>query len=48
MELDINLTETVACSMNQETGTPVQECEFQANYMTGTDNSLDDLETISE
>ena len=48
MELDINLTETISCSMNQETGTAVQECEFQANQITGTDNSLDDLETISE
>ena len=48
MELDINLTETVSCSMSQETGTPVQECEFQANQMTGTDNSLDDLEIVSE
>jgi hypothetical protein len=48
MELDINLTETVSCSLSQETGTPVQECEFKANYMTGTDNSLDDLEVISE
>jgi hypothetical protein len=48
MDMDINLTETVACSMNQETGTSIQECEFQANQMTGTDNSLDDLETISE
>ena len=48
MELDINLTETVSCAMSQETGTPVQECEFQANYITKTDNSLDDLEIISE
>jgi hypothetical protein len=48
MDMDINLTETVACSLSQETGTAVQECEFQANQMTGTDNSLDDLETISE
>ena len=48
MEQDINLTETVSCSLSQETGTPVQECEFKANYMTGTDNSLDDLEVISE
>ena len=48
MELDINLTETVSCSLSQETGTPVQECEVKANYMTGTDNSLDDLEVISE
>ena len=48
MELDINLTETVSCSMSQETGTSIQECEFQANQMTGTDNSLDDLEIVSE
>ena len=48
MELDINLTETVSCSLSQETGTPVQECEFKANQMTGTDNSLDDLEIVSE
>ena len=48
MDFDINLTETVACSLFQETGTAVQECEFKANYMTGTDNSLDDLEVISE
>jgi hypothetical protein len=48
MDIDINLTETVACSLSQETGTAVQECEFQANQMTGTDNSLDDLEVISE
>ena len=48
MELDINLTETVSCSMCQETETPVQECEFKANYMTGTDNSFDDLEIVSE
>ena len=48
MDMDINLNETVSCSMSQETGTPVQECEFQANQMTGTNNSLDDLETISE
>ena len=48
MDIDINLTETVSCSLSQETGTPVQECEFQANYMTGTDNSLDDLEVVSE
>ena len=48
MDFDINLTETISCSMNQETGTSIQECEFQANQMTGTDNSLDDLETISE
>jgi len=48
MDIDINLTETVACSLSQETGTAVQECEFKANYMTGTDNSLDDLEVISE
>ena len=48
MDMDINLTETVACSLSLETGTAVQECEFQANYMTGTDNSLDDLEIVSE
>jgi len=48
MELDINLTETVSCALAQGTGTPVQECEFQANYITKTDNSLDDLEVISE
>jgi hypothetical protein len=48
MELDINLTETVSWTLCQETGTSIQECEFQANQMTGTDNSLDDLETISE
>jgi hypothetical protein len=48
MELDINLTETVACSMNQETGTSIQECEFQANQMTGTDNSLDDIEVDND
>ena len=48
MDMDINLTETVACSLFQETGTSIQECEFQANQMTGTDNSLDDLETVSE
>ena len=48
MDIDINLNETVSCAMAQDTGTPVQECEFQANYMTGTDNSLDDLEVISE
>jgi len=48
MDMDINLTESVSCSMSQETGTSIQECEFQANYMTGTDNSLDDLETVSE
>ena len=48
MDTDINLTETVSCAMCQETGTPVQECEFKANYMTGTDNSLDDLEIVSE
>ena len=41
---DINLTETVSCSMSQETGTPIQECEFQANLLTGTDNSLDEIE----
>ena len=48
MDMDINLTESVACSMSQETGTSIQECEFKANYMTGNDNSLDDLETVSE
>ena len=48
MDIDINLNETVSCSTAQDTGTPVQECEFQANSMTGTDNSLDDLETVSE
>ena len=48
MDTDINLNETVSCSMSQETGTPVQVCEFQANQMTGTDNSLDDLEIVSE
>jgi len=48
MELDINLTESVSWTLCQETGTSIQECEFQANQMTGTDNSLDDLETISE
>ena len=48
MDFDINLNETVSCSLSQETGTPVQECEFQANYITKTDNSLDDLEVISE
>ena len=48
MDNDINLNETVSCSMNQETGTSIQECEFQANQMTGTDNSLDDLEIVSE
>ena len=48
MDMDINLTESVSCSMSQETGTSIQECEFKANYMTGTDNSLDDLETVSE
>ena len=48
MDTDINLNETVSCAMCQETGTPVQECEFKANYMTGTDNSLDDLEIVSE
>jgi hypothetical protein len=48
MDIDINLTETVACSMSQETGTSIQECEFQANQMTGTDNSIDDLEIVSE
>jgi len=48
MDTDINLTETVSCFLSQETGTPVQECEFKANYITGTDNSLDDLEIVSE
>jgi hypothetical protein len=48
MDFDINLTETVSWTLCQETGTSIQECEFQANQMTGTDNSLDDLETISE
>ena len=48
MDIDINLNETVSCAMSQETGTPVQECEFQANYITKTDNSLDDLEVVSE
>ena len=48
MDIDINLNETVACSMSQESGTSIHECEFQANQMTGTDNSLDDLETVSE
>ena len=48
MELDINLTETVSCSMNQETGTSIQECEFQANQMTGTNNSLDDIEVDND
>ena len=48
MDMDINLTESVSCSMSQETGTSIQECEFKANYMTGTDNSLDDLEIVSE
>ena len=48
MDTDINLTETVSCSMSQETGTSIHECEFKANYMTGTDNSLDDLEIVSE
>jgi hypothetical protein len=48
MDMDINLTETVACSLFQETGTSIQECEFKANYMTGNDNSLEDLEIVSE
>jgi len=48
MDIDINLTETVACSLSLETGTSIQECEFQANQMTGTDNSIDDLEIVSE
>ena len=46
--MDINLTESVACSLSQESGTSIQECEFKANYMTGNDNSLDDLEIVSE
>ena len=41
---DINLNETVSCSMSQETGTAIQECEFQANQLTGTNNSLDEIE----
>jgi hypothetical protein len=48
MDYDINLTETVSCAMAQDTGTPMQECEFQANYITKTDNSLNDLEVISK
>jgi hypothetical protein len=48
MDMDINLTESVACSLSQESGTSIQECEFQANQMTGTDNSIDDLEIVSE
>ena len=48
MDMDINLTENISCSLSLETGTSVQKCEFQANQMTGTDNSLDDLEVISE
>jgi len=48
MDTDINLTETVSCAMAQDTGTSIHECEFKANYMTGTDNSLDDLEIVSE
>ena len=48
MDTDINLTETVSCAMCQETGTPVQECEFKANYMTGTNNSLDDIEVYND
>ena len=48
MDTDINLTETVSCSMSQETGTSIHVCEFQANQMTGTDNSFDDLEIVSE
>ena len=48
MDMDINLTESVACSLSQESGTSIQECEFKANYMTGNDNSLDDLEIVSE
>ena len=48
MDMDINLTESVSCSLSQESGTSIHECEFQANQMTGTDNSLDDLEIVSE
>jgi hypothetical protein len=48
MDIDINLNETVSCALSQETGTSIHECEFQANQMTGTDNSLDDLEIVSE
>ena len=48
MDMDINLTESVACSMSQETGTSIQECEFQANQMTGTDNSFDDIEVDND
>ena len=48
MDMDINLTETISCSMNQETGTSIQECEFQANQMTGTDNSLNDIEVDND
>ncbi len=48
MNEDINLTESVSCSMNQETGTSIQECEFQANQMTGTNNSLDDIEVDND
>jgi hypothetical protein len=48
MDIDINLTESIACSLSQESGTSIHECEFQANQMTGTDNSLDDLEIVSE
>jgi len=48
MELDINLTESVSWTLCQETGTSIQECEFQANQMTGTDNSLDDIEVDND
>jgi hypothetical protein len=48
MELDINLNETVSWTLCQETGTSIQECEFQANQMTGTDNSLDDIEVDND
>jgi hypothetical protein len=48
MELDINLTETVSWTLCQETGTSIQECEFQANQMTGTDNSLNDIEVDND
>ncbi len=44
----INLTETVSWTLCQDTGTPIQECEFQANQMTGTDNSLDDIEVDND
>jgi len=48
MELDINLNETVSWTLCQETGTSIQECEFQANQMTGTDNSFDDIEVDND